>query len=101
MGFESIVEEVHVLAGDLVDKIRDLIHEGNVQSIGGTDEHDNTFVETAADGELRDHDVEDGDNADHPARAEIWNFPEWIVHGCLAPSYQLSAISFSSLGHAV
>jgi hypothetical protein len=45
MGFESIVEEVHVLAGDLVDKIRDLIHEGNVQRIVVKDEHGNTFVE--------------------------------------------------------
>jgi hypothetical protein len=45
MGFESIVEEVHVLAGDLVDKVRDLIHEGNVQRIVVKDEHGNTFVE--------------------------------------------------------
>jgi hypothetical protein len=45
MGFESIVEEVHVLAGDLVDKVRDLIHQGNVQRIVVKDEHGNTFVE--------------------------------------------------------
>jgi hypothetical protein len=45
MGFDSIVEEVHVLAGDLVDKVRDLIHEGNVQRIVVKDEHGNTFVE--------------------------------------------------------
>ena len=45
MGFESIVEEVHVLAGALVDKVRDLIHEGNVQRIVVKDEHGNTFVE--------------------------------------------------------
>jgi hypothetical protein len=30
--------------------------------------------------------VEDGDDADHPARAENWNVPEWIVH-CLAPHF--------------
>ena len=45
MGFESFVEEVHVLGRDLVDKIRDLIHEGNVQRIVVKDEHGNTFVE--------------------------------------------------------
>jgi hypothetical protein len=45
MGFESIVEEVHVLGRDLVDKVRDLIHEGNVQRIVVKDEHGNTFVE--------------------------------------------------------
>ena len=37
-------------------------------------------IEAAAHGELRDHDVEDCDDADHPARAENWNFPKWIVH---------------------
>ena len=37
-------------------------------------------IEAAAHGKLRDHDVEDGDDADHPARAEIRNVPEWIVH---------------------
>ncbi len=37
-------------------------------------------IETAAHGKLRNHDVEDGDEADHPARAEMWNVPEWIVH---------------------
>ena len=38
-------------------------------------------IKPAADGKLRDHDVEDGDDADHPARAENGNVPEWIVHG--------------------
>jgi hypothetical protein len=45
MDFESIVEEVHVLGRDLVDKVRDLIHEGNVQRIVVKDEHGNTFIE--------------------------------------------------------
>jgi len=45
MGFESIVEEIHVLGRDLVEKIRELIHEGNVQRIVVKDEHGNTFVE--------------------------------------------------------
>jgi hypothetical protein len=45
MDFDNIVEEVHVLGRDLVDKVRDLIHEGNVQRIVVKDEHGNTFVE--------------------------------------------------------
>ena len=45
MGLESFVEEVQVLGRDLVDKVRDLIHEGNVQRIVVKDEHGNTFVE--------------------------------------------------------
>ena len=45
MGFENIVEEIHVLGRDLVDKVRELIHEGNVQRIVVKDEHGNTFVE--------------------------------------------------------
>jgi hypothetical protein len=45
MGFDHIVEEVQVFGRDLVDKVRDLIHEGNVQRIVVKDEHGNTFVE--------------------------------------------------------
>jgi propionate CoA-transferase len=45
MGFENLVEEIQVLGRDLVDKVRDLIHEGNVQRIVVKDEHGNTFVE--------------------------------------------------------
>ena len=45
MDFDTIVEEVHVLGRDLVDKVRSLIHEGNVQRIVVKDEHGNTFVE--------------------------------------------------------
>ena len=45
MSFENLVEEVHVLGGDLVNKVRELIHEGNVQRIVVKDEHGNTFVE--------------------------------------------------------
>ncbi|MEX2260903.1 MAG: DUF4342 domain-containing protein [Bryobacteraceae bacterium] len=45
MGFENFVEEVQVLGRDLVDKVRDLIHEGNVQRIVVKDEHGNTFME--------------------------------------------------------
>ena len=45
MTFDNLVEEVHVLGRDLVDKVRELIHEGNVQRIVVKDEHGNTFVE--------------------------------------------------------
>jgi len=45
MGFDKLVEEVHVMGRDLVDKVRELIHEGNVQRIVVKDEHGNTFVE--------------------------------------------------------
>ena len=45
MSLESFVEEVHVLGRDLVDKIHELIHEGNVQRIVVKDDHGNTFVE--------------------------------------------------------
>lgn len=45
MSFENFVEEVQVLGRDLVGKVRDLIHEGNVQRIVIKDEHGNTFME--------------------------------------------------------
>jgi hypothetical protein len=45
MSFENFVEEVQVFGRDLVDKVRDLIHEGNVQRIVVKDEHGNTFME--------------------------------------------------------
>jgi hypothetical protein len=45
MGLENFVEEVQVLGRDLVDKVRDLIHQGNVQRIVVKDEHGNTFME--------------------------------------------------------
>ena len=45
MKLDSLVEEIHVRGRDLVDKVRELIHEGNVQRIVVKDEHGNTFVE--------------------------------------------------------
>ena len=45
MSFESFVEEIQVFGRDLVDKVRELIHEGNVQRIIVKDEHDHTFIE--------------------------------------------------------
>lgn len=45
MGFDNFVEEVQVLGRDLVDQVRRLIHEGNVQRIVVKDERGNTFLE--------------------------------------------------------
>ena len=45
MDIDNIVEEIQVVGRDLVDKVRSLIHEGNVQRIVVKDEHGNTFVE--------------------------------------------------------
>lgn len=45
MSFNNFVEEIQVLGRDLVDKVRELIHEGNVQRIVVKDDHGNTFVE--------------------------------------------------------
>lgn len=45
MAFQHFVEEIQVLGRDLVDKVKSLIHEGNVQRIIVKDEHGNTFVE--------------------------------------------------------
>ena len=45
MAFHDFVEEVQVLGRDLVDKVKSLIHEGNVRRIIVKDEHGNTFVE--------------------------------------------------------
>ena len=45
ISFDNFIVEVHVLGRDLVDTIRDLIHEGNVRRIVVKDEHGNTFVE--------------------------------------------------------
>ena len=45
MAFQQFVEEIQVLGRDLVDKVRSLIHEGNVQRIIVKDEHGHTFIE--------------------------------------------------------
>ena len=42
---QDFVEEVQVLGRDLVDKVKSLVHEGNVRRIIVRDEHGNTFVE--------------------------------------------------------
>lgn len=45
MALQDFVEEVQVLGRDLVEKVKSLIHEGNVRRIIVRDEHGNTFVE--------------------------------------------------------
>ena len=45
MALQDFVEEVQVLGRDLVDKVKSLVHEGNVRRIIVRDEHGNTFVE--------------------------------------------------------
>jgi Domain of unknown function (DUF4342) len=45
VAFQDFVEEIQVLGRDLVDKVKSLIHEGNVRRIIVKDEHGNTFVE--------------------------------------------------------
>lgn len=45
MALQDFVEEVQVLGRDLVDKVKSLIHEGNVQRIIIKDVQGNTFVE--------------------------------------------------------
>jgi hypothetical protein len=45
MALEDFVEEVQVLGRDLVDKVKSLVHEGNVRRIIVRDEHGNTFLE--------------------------------------------------------
>jgi hypothetical protein len=45
VGLQSFIEEVQVMGRDLVDKVRTLIHEGNVQRIIIKDDKGHTFVE--------------------------------------------------------
>ena len=45
MAMRDFVEEVQVLGRDLVDKVKALIHEGNVQRVIIKDVHGNTFME--------------------------------------------------------
>jgi hypothetical protein len=45
MGIDQFVEEIQVLGRDLVEKVKALIHEGNVNRIIIKDDKGNTFVE--------------------------------------------------------
>lgn len=45
MGFQATFDELKVQAADLVEKVKGLIHEGNVRRIIIRDEKGNTFME--------------------------------------------------------
>ena len=45
MSLENFIEEIQVLGRDLVDRVKALIHEGNVTRIIIKDDKGNTFVE--------------------------------------------------------
>ena len=45
MAFQDFIEEIHVLGRDLVDKVKELLHEGDVQRIVIKDDKGNTFIE--------------------------------------------------------
>lgn len=45
MNFQRVVEEIHVMGSNLVDKVKELIHEGNVQRIIIKNEQGHTIVE--------------------------------------------------------
>ncbi|HVT93973.1 MAG TPA: DUF4342 domain-containing protein [Bryobacteraceae bacterium] len=45
MGLDQFVEEIQVLGRDLVEKVKMLIHEGNVNRIIIKDTKGNTFIE--------------------------------------------------------
>ena len=45
MNFQRVVEEIQVMGANLVDKVKELIHEGNVQRIIIKNEHGHTLVE--------------------------------------------------------
>lgn len=45
MSFQNVVEEIQVLGANLVEKVKELIHEGNVQRIIIKNEQGFTLVE--------------------------------------------------------
>jgi hypothetical protein len=45
MAFEDFLEEIHVMGSNLVDKVKELIHEGNVRRIIIKEESGHTIVE--------------------------------------------------------
>jgi hypothetical protein len=45
LNFQKVVEEIHVMGSNLVDKVKELIHEGNVQRIIIKNEQGHTLVE--------------------------------------------------------
>lgn len=45
MAFQDFVEEIHVLGRDLVEKVKSLLHEGNVRRVIIKDDKGHTFME--------------------------------------------------------
>jgi D-mannonate dehydratase len=45
MAFHDFIEEIQVLGKDLVERVKSLVHEGNVRRIIIRDEHGHTFME--------------------------------------------------------
>jgi hypothetical protein len=45
LNFQNIADEIHVMGSNLVDKVKELIHEGNVQRIIIKNEQGHTLVE--------------------------------------------------------
>lgn len=45
MAFQNFVEEIQVLGRDLVEKVKSLIHEGNVQRVIVKDDSGHTYLE--------------------------------------------------------
>ena len=45
LNFQNIADEVHVMGSNLVEKVKELIHEGNVQRIIIKNEQGHTVVE--------------------------------------------------------
>ena len=45
MNFQKVVEEINVMSAHLVEKVKELIHEGNVQRIIIKNEQGHTLVE--------------------------------------------------------
>lgn len=45
LNFQRIAEEIHVVGSELADKVKELIHEGNIQRIIIKNEQGHTLVE--------------------------------------------------------
>jgi hypothetical protein len=45
VAFNDFVEEIQVLGRELVDKVKELLHEGNVRRLIIKDDKGNTFIE--------------------------------------------------------
>jgi hypothetical protein len=45
MSLKNVVEEIQVMGANLVEKVKEIIHEGNVQRVIIKDEHGYTLIE--------------------------------------------------------